>query len=181
MLNEALSERYASAIYAIAKEQKNASTVLADLRLINSTVAGHAELKDALMSPTIGVGIKSTIAQKVFSSHIRPLSLHFFMLLLKKGREAYLGDIIEIFDDKLNRDRGILSVDVHVATSLDPLLETLVTTNLVKLTGKRVDLHIEVHPELIAGAVIKVGEKFYDGSFKFQLDEMYRQLKKGKE
>lgn len=177
MLNEALSKRYAAAIYGMAAEKHCAPEILADLRLIHTTVQGNAELKSAMFSPNLGIDVKQNIARQVFGGHVKMLALHFYMLLLKKGREAYLSDIIELYSSMFNEDCGILEVKLEVAAPIDPQLEALVTVNLVKMTGKKVKLNIEVHPELVAGAVVSAGDKFYDGSFKNQLTEIYKLLK----
>ena len=81
MLNEALSKRYASAIYSLAAEKRCAPAILSDLRLIQSTVDGNAELKHAMFSPTLGVDVKQNIARQVFAKHVKMLTLHFYMLL----------------------------------------------------------------------------------------------------
>ncbi|MDO5295910.1 MAG: ATP synthase F1 subunit delta [bacterium] len=177
MLNEALSKRYASAIYELASENNCAPAILDDLRLIQSTLQENPELKTALFSPSLGSDVKQNIARQLFTAHVKTLSLHFYMLLLKKGREAYLSDIIELYNNRLNDDNGVIEIKLEVASAIDPLLETLVTTNLVQMTGKRIKLDIEVHPELIAGAVFSAGEYFYDGSLRNQLAEIYKVLK----
>ncbi|MBQ7568126.1 ATP synthase F1 subunit delta [bacterium] len=177
MLNEALSRRYAAAVYEMAAEQHTVPEILEDLRLIHATIAENAELKSALFSPTLGADVKQNIAQQLFSKHVRALALHFYMLLLKKDREAYLGDIIALYSDQYNKDNGILEVKLEVAAEIDPQLEALVVTNLTKMTGKRIDLNVEVHPELVGGAVVSAGEHYYDGSLKNQLAELYKQLK----
>jgi len=46
---------------------------------------------------------------------------------------------------------------------------------LEKMTGKSVEMHIEEDPSLIAGMVVKIGDKVYDGSIKSQLNNI-RQL-----
>ena len=43
-------------------------------------------------------------------------------------------------------------------------------------TGKKVRLRIEVEPELIGGAVVRIGDRVYDGSVQHQLESLRDQL-----
>ena len=45
-----------------------------------------------------------------------------------------------------------------------------------KLTGKKVRMTYEVEPELLGGAVTKIGSKVYDGSLRNQLDKLRRRM-----
>ncbi|MGL4393025.1 MAG: F0F1 ATP synthase subunit delta, partial [Fusobacteriaceae bacterium] len=43
---------------------------------------------------------------------------------------------------------------------------------LSKSTGKKVNLEVEVDASLIAGGIIRIGDKVIDGSVKTKLNEM---------
>jgi F-type H+-transporting ATPase subunit delta len=51
-------------------------------------------------------------------------------------------------------------------------MQDYVSSNLEKLTGRKVELFIENDPNLLGGIVIGVGDTLYDGSIKNQLNNM---------
>ena len=179
MRNEALALRYASALFPLAVEQKCAPKVLEELRLVQKTIQGHAELREAIISPSVAISAKQEIIKKVFAQEISELTCHFLMVLLAKGREAILAEVIESFQSLVDDMEKVVEARVCVASPIDDQIEVLISTNLAKLTGMRVNLHVEVQPELLAGAVVNVGERYYDGSLKNYVGEVLTLLKKG--
>ena len=47
---------------------------------------------------------------------------------------------------------------------------------LEKMTGRKIRLECKVDPELLGGAVTRVGSKVYDGSLRTQLEQLKRRL-----
>ena len=47
---------------------------------------------------------------------------------------------------------------------------------LEKLTGRKVRLDCRVEPEVLGGAVTKIGSKIYDGSLRSHLIELRRRM-----
>lgn len=177
MRNEALAERYTVALFSLSEEQGCFVQVLNELQSVNTAIIQHGDLQAAFISPSVAVESKIAVFKEFFGAEISELTLHFFMLLFNKGREGIIGDIVALFRNKVNEKLNIATVKVRVARALDDVQETLFTTSLMKLTGKRVDLEVEVCPELLAGAVIQIGESFYDGSLKHQFDNIGALLK----
>ena len=65
---------------------------------------------------------------------------------------------------------GLTDVDVRVASDLDESLRKEIQDQLRKTLGTEPVLRMIVDPSLIAGMVIKVGDRVYDGSLKTQLN-----------
>ena len=55
-------------------------------------------------------------------------------------------------------------------------LERRARESLERLTGSKVKLSCTTDPELIGGAVTRIGSKIYDGSLRTQLKQLRRQM-----
>ena len=55
-------------------------------------------------------------------------------------------------------------------------LEVRAASALEKLSGRKVNLTIEIDPSLLGGAVAQVGSMVYDGSLKTQLARLRRTM-----
>jgi F-type H+-transporting ATPase subunit delta len=72
--------------------------------------------------------------------------------------------------------RGQIDVEVRVATALDDALARDIETRLRSQLGGEPVLHVVVDPSLIAGLVIRVGDRVYDGSIQTQLEHARRAM-----
>ncbi len=68
---------------------------------------------------------------------------------------------------------------VRSATPLSEEMLAEVTRVFDRVTGKRVVATVAVEPELIAGVVVEVGGRVYDGSVRTQLEKLHRQMASG--
>lgn len=179
MLNESLAERYAVALFSLAKEAGQAFKQMEELRLVSSCLEKSRDLSAVLRSPAVPRATKKSIIAELFRERVSERTLHFLYLVVDKGRERHLEDIIRCFEVRLKSDMGIVEARVEVAEALDPQIEALVLTRLVRLTGKKVEMKVIVRPELVAGVVITLGDRLYDGSIKGHLDKIRELMSKG--
>ena len=176
MLDETLAERYSEALYKMAHEAGQAGEQLQELKLVATMLAEHAQLSRALVSPAVPREVKKNIVRGLLEKRVQTRTLHFLYLVLDKGREGYFQAMVRSFEKRLQADEGIVEARVEVPAPLDPGMEARVRARLVELTGKKVQMEIHVRPELIAGAVITVGDRLYDGSVQTQLEQIRERL-----
>ena len=65
-----------------------------------------------------------------------------------------------------------LRVNLKTAFPLSSELQSLIASNLEKVTGRKVEVSVEEDRGLLGGIVIGVGDTLYDGSIKNQLNNM---------
>lgn len=176
MLDETLAERYSEALYGMAHEAGEAGEQLRELKLVGDLLEEHAQLRKALESPAVPREIKRNIVCKLLQARVAQRTLHFLYLVIDKGREHYLPAIIRSYEKMLQVDEGVVEARVEVPTPLDAATEMRVRARLVELTGKKILLDVRVRPELIAGAVITVGDRLFDGSVQTQLEQIRERL-----
>jgi F-type H+-transporting ATPase subunit delta len=103
--------------------------------------------------------------------------LAFFNILLTKGREAYLPDIAVTFLAQYKKMKHISTVKLITANPLEEGALDAIKAKLVEstTTEDKVEISVEVDPDLIGGFVIEFEDNIYDASVSTKLDE----LKKG--
>ncbi len=176
MLLRAVAVRYADALYSLADKAGGLSALEADLELAAKTVDSHDGLRHALMAPTVADAVKRSILSKIFEDKVSDTVLRFLYVLVDKGREEYLGTILDAFRERLRSDRGEVEAHVRSAKKLTAELRKSLEKSLETFTGKKVKLTEAVEPELVAGMVIVVGDRVIDTSFRHQLSEIQEKL-----
>jgi F-type H+-transporting ATPase subunit delta len=89
-----VARRYAEAALDLAEDQKQGERLTGDLEMVWKAIKESPEFLALLKSPVISKEKKLAVFSEVFKSHISPLSLSFLNIIVEKGREELLGDII---------------------------------------------------------------------------------------
>ncbi len=181
MQSESLAERYAAALFEASSDASRQASVLNELMAVKEVFSSSQELEAAFLSPAVSPSAKKrvigAVCDKLDTTISEPVR-NFLNLVVDKGREAYLTAIIDSFEQKIKEHNGVIEARVETASELDLSLNALIRTRLVEITGKKVNMQMVVKPELIAGAVIYFGDRFYDGSVKYHLDALRQHLSK---
>ncbi|MCS6917650.1 MAG: ATP synthase F1 subunit delta [Chitinophagales bacterium] len=170
MRNARVGYRYAKALVELAQQSGAIDAVKADLDLLRSL--GNKDLEALIASPVIPGERKARIFRTIFSEKLHQLTLSFFDLLFRKGREFALNDIIQAFDLRYNQIKNIIKAKVVTAVPLsDDLRQNLhrAIASLPEVQGKTLQLETEVDPALIGGFLLHLDDKKYDASTRRQL------------
>lgn len=173
---DAVAARYARALFDLAKRNNQLDVQLGELVKVDLLFRGNAQLSRALQSPTVPTAVKKLILKRVLEGSVGSTTLNFFYVLVDKGREIYLGAITEAFKELLREERGQIRIVIQSAADLGATTRQQVETRLREYTGKQVELHYEVHPELLGGLVIRLGDRIIDGSVRQQLAQIHERL-----
>ena len=101
-----------------------------------------------------------------------PLVRDFMKLLMRRGRGRIVDRVALAFEDYMDRKLGRIQVTLSTATPIEDTQKEAWIADLRAATGKEPVLHTEVKPELIAGAVLQVGDTIADGSARHRLNEL---------
>jgi F-type H+-transporting ATPase subunit delta len=159
-----VTRRYAQALFDTAQRGGTVEKIEQDLDTIDAALRSTPLLMRVLRAPTIGRDRKKEVLRQVFGSGVTSLTMRFLYLLVEKRREAILPYINTEFKQLSYRFRNILPVTVRVATRLTAEERQRLTQVLAAKTGQTIDLHEEVDPSLMGGAVLRLGDTIIDGS-----------------
>lgn len=166
-------QHYAQALF---EESLTSTVILNDVQLIQRTIDESDDLSRLLESPVVPQHKKSAILERLFSKHIDTPTLRFLQLLIQRGRESLLTDILVCFQGLSDQAEGIVSVHarVHSKLSKDELirLETVLSDKL----KCRIRLQATVDASLMGGIILEIGDMVYDGSVRHQLSLLQSRL-----
>ena len=84
-----------------------------------------------------------------------------------------------VFHEEGERQQGIVAAEMTTATPITEETKQRAKSALERLTGAKVRLTFNVKPDLIGGAVTKIGSTIYDGSLRSQLEQLKRKMAEG--
>ena len=98
---------------------------------------------------------------------------NFVAVVTAHERLHELGEIVDAYLRLADKDTGIAEAEVISARPLDAGGRRTLEASIARLTGKgQVRATYREDPDLLGGAVIKVGSTVYDGSVRGQLEQM---------
>ncbi len=176
MIKGGAVERYGKALFELAVEESQLDRFVAELKEIYKLLENHTDLVKLLNHPRIQEGDKKDLMKRILDNQVSPLILNFIMLLIDKGRESLLKDIIKFFQRLAKEARGILEVQVLTALELTSDNQAKLSAKLQEFTGKVVDLQVTVDPTLIGGLRLRIGDQVIDGSVQRHLERIKENL-----
>lgn len=172
MMGSKASRRYAAAFLQSAIEQDHLDKVLDDVDLIGNTFESSPDLKRFVRNPVIQSSIKLKVLEEVFEPSVQPLTLLFIQLLIQKGREKLLPEIVKSFIELYHDHAGIQEVTLYSAYPVSEDQEKELVSVLEKLTSNQIELEKLVQPELLGGIAIRIDDTVVDGTVKNKLSRL---------
>ena len=177
MSNETVTRRYAAALADVVMKNGDADSVRAEMKAWEQMIDGNAELENAFANPSIAAAKKEAVLEGLIEK-TRPskTTANFLRVLQQNGRMTEISAINQRFVEVLEERSGVVSGEVISAHELDGSAQSDLTTNLEKLTGKKVKLGYQIDKNLIGGVVARVGSTVYDASVRTQLENLKAEL-----
>ncbi len=163
--------------YAVALLEVAGREGVPALRQIEGQLATGAELFRAepqllrvFEVPSVPPAAKRRLVDAVAESLVlRPVARRLLVALAHHVRLRFLGEVVEVFRELVDRREGIVRGRVEVPVQPTPQQVEALARALTALLGARVELDGRVRPELLAGFVVRVGSRVFDGSLLAQV------------
>ncbi|HWV41729.1 F0F1 ATP synthase subunit delta [Pseudorhodoplanes sp.] len=173
--------RYATALFELALEEKVLDKVRADLDRFDALVAGSDDLGRLVRSPVFTadeqVKALTAILQK---AGIDGIAGNFIKLVASNRRLFALPQIVRAFRALVAKHKGEVAASVTVAEQLSDAHLKSLKDALNAVTGKDVDLQVEVDPAIIGGLVVKLGSRMVDTSLRTKLNSIKTAMKEAR-
>jgi F-type H+-transporting ATPase subunit delta len=168
-----VADRYASALFDLAREANSVDAVKADLDNLGRLLEESADLRRLVRSPVFSTDEQLRAVTAVLeAAQLGTLTTNFVKVVVKNRRLFALPGMIEGFARLVARQRGEVTADV---TSAEPLSETqsgALSEALQASLGKAVALRAKVDPGLIGGLIVRVGSRMIDTSLRTKLNAL---------
>jgi len=164
-----LAKRYAQALFDLSLENRIDEKVAADMRLVGRVLTENRELRRIMANPVLNGSKKIKILDRLFRERLNELSLRFFSLIIRKGREVYLESICLAFENIYKNYKNVVGAELITATKSDDKIKKLVVGKLKAITDKDIELKEIVNEDIIGGFVVRLEDYQYDASVTTQL------------
>jgi F-type H+-transporting ATPase subunit delta len=174
---ESIARNYAEAVFQLGERSGNVERYAELLDAVVAAVEQSPRVQAVLMSPKVPKSEKAKLLGGALREVPREFVL-FLQALVKRSRQQLLREIsteyMSLLDQKLNRVRA----GVTLARNPDEKLRKTIQDALSHQLGKQVLPEFTVDPEILGGAIVRVGERVLDGSLRRRMTKLRRQLVK---
>jgi F-type H+-transporting ATPase subunit delta len=176
--NPRLAGRYAKSLLDLSIEKDQLEAVYKDMLFLQAVCTGSRELVSILKSPVIKADKKDKILDAVTAGKIGVIPATFNKLLIRKGREAYLPEIVTAFIQQYKDLKGIHTVKLTTAIAVSDDLKKVILEKIRSATDmQKLELNSEVREDLIGGFILEIGDQLIDTSVAFDLNNIRKQFK----
>jgi F-type H+-transporting ATPase subunit delta len=173
--NAGIARNYAEALFALGTQDGRLEEYAGLIEAVAAAIGTSPEVEAVLMSPNVPKAKKAALVGDALKAAPRAFTL-FVQAVVRRGRQDWFADIAReygtLVDAKFNRLRAA----VTTARQPDAALQEQVRRELSRAFGKEVLPTFVVEPAILGGAVVKVGDRVYDGSVRRRLARLRRQL-----
>jgi F-type H+-transporting ATPase subunit delta len=155
----------------------DAAKTLGETQQIAAFLDESKPLREVWDNPSIPAEQKRAVLDGIVqrAGLSRPVR-NFVAVLIDKGRMRFFPEIVAQFAQELNQRLGFADAQVTTARELGGDERSRLEADLARVTGKKIRAHYKKDPEILGGAIARVGSTVYDGSVKGQLERIRQQL-----
>ena len=173
MTNPRLADRYAKSLIDLALEHGKLEEVHQDAQRIIQVCKLSREFDVMLKSPIIKGDKKAAIIDQLSQGKVTEITRLFLNLLVRKGRESNLRDIMQVFCEKYDFIKGISRINLTTAVPVGEVIEKMIISKLqneTKLTN--ISIHKKVDESLVGGFILEYNNYLIDRSVRRFLKEV---------
>ena len=180
MASRASARRYARALFDVVAKSGDVDTALVELKTLGAAFTGHPELRKALTSPGVPLGVKQSVMRDVLA--LQPVSkvvARLLTLVVENDDIDEIDDIVEAFEQRVMDLHHVVRAEITSAVPLPADKVQAIEASLAAAAGSRVVVTPRVDPAILGGVVAKVGSRVYDGSIARHLARIRARLVSG--
>jgi F-type H+-transporting ATPase subunit delta len=177
-IQASLAGRYATALFELARDERQIDAVSRSLDSLESALLDSREFAELVQSPLVG----RDDAGKAFSAlanqlGLDPLAANFVGVLARNGRKRELRNVIRAFRRLAAEHRGETTAEVTTAHPLDDDQVAKLKAQLRARAGRDVAIDARTDPSILGGIVIKLGSEMIDASIRTKLNRLAQAMK----
>lgn len=175
-MEQLIASRYAAALFNLAIEKNCIDEFENQVQAMYGIFNSEMEFVKILQSPQILADEKVKLVEEVFSSKISADLMGLLVLIIQKGRQGYILEILHGFLDQVKEYKGIVSATVISAVPLSKEQINQITQKLIAGLKKKVEIQLQIDPSIIGGLKIRVGDQILDSSIEGKLHSLKAEL-----
>jgi len=167
---------YAKALFDVALEQNSLEEAISDMSLIHALCQTNRDFKLMIKSPVITTEKKTKIIRAIFDKKLSLLTMTYFIIILRKNREAAIPAIAEDFIELYKDYKGILTTYLKTTSGISEDVRGKIVAILKQQTGKEIELIEETDAEMIGGFILRWKDQQYDASILNQINKLKKEV-----
>jgi F-type H+-transporting ATPase subunit delta len=178
-IQASLAGRYASALFALARDERQIDAVGRSLDALGSALAESPELRQLVESPLIDRK-EAASAFGGIAGHLKldKITANFLAVLAGNGRKGQLLPVIRMFKRLAAEHRGETIAEVTTARPLkDDQVAALRQQLKSRAGGTDVIIDARVDPAILGGITVKLGSQMIDASIRSKLNRLALAMK----
>ena len=177
-IRASLAGRYASALFDLARDQRQIDSVSRSLEALSQALVDSREFAELVSSPLVG----RDQAGKAFAAlapqlNLDPITANFLGVLARNGRKKELRAIVRAFRRLAAEHRGETTAEVLTARPLNDDQVAKLKQQLRTRAGRDVAIDAQVDPSILGGIVVKLGSQRIDASVRTKLNRLAAAMK----
>jgi F-type H+-transporting ATPase subunit delta len=177
MPNPRLASRYAKSLIDLAIEKGQLEKVYEDMQWLQAVCRSNRDFVNLLKSPVVKADTKKKIVDAVTKDSVGEMTSAFYRLLIAKGRESVLPEILTAFIAAYKGHKNIHVVKLTTATPVTDAVKKAIIEQVKQTAGfEHIELEEKVDPSLIGGFILQAGDKLVDASVAYDLRSIARQF-----
>ncbi|MEP2989517.1 MAG: F0F1 ATP synthase subunit delta [Parasphingorhabdus sp.] len=177
-IRASLAGRYATALFALAEENKAIDKVQGSLDTLSAAMTESDDLKALTSSPVLSRDdAGKAVAATAKALKLDDLTTNVLGVLAANRRLDQIPAVIRAFTTLASGHRGEVTAEVTSAHPLDDKQIDALKAQLKKRVGSDVSVSTAVDPSILGGLVVKIGSQMIDNSIKTRLNTLSQAMK----
>jgi F-type H+-transporting ATPase subunit delta len=177
-IRASLAGRYASALFDLARGQKQIESVGKSLDALGQTLLDSKDFNELVTSPLVS----REEAGKAFDALAPTLGLdalttNFLGVLARNGRKSQLQPVIRAYRRLAAEHRGETTAEIVTARPLNDDQLAQLRSQLRTRAARDVTIDATVDPNILGGIVVKLGSQQIDASIRTKLNRLAAAMK----
>jgi F-type H+-transporting ATPase subunit delta len=177
-IRASLAGRYASALFDLARDQRQIDAVSRSLDALSHAMLDSRDFAEVVDSPVVSrEQAGSALAALVPQLGLDPITANFIGVLARNGRKGQLRAVIRAFGRLAAEHRGETVAEVTTARPLNDDQISQLKQQLRTRAGREVSIDAAVNPDILGGIVVKLGSQMIDASIRTKLNRLASAMK----
>jgi F-type H+-transporting ATPase subunit delta len=173
-----IAATYADVLLALAQKANKTQEWGEMFGDVAAAVEHDERLRQFLESPRIDDARKIELVRRAFARVLPAPLVRFLEALVHHRRQMLLPEIATVYNQRLDQIEGRVHADVTVARPMGDKAREALTAQLTRAVGggRTVVPVVRVHPPILGGVIVRLGDQLADGSVRTRLARLRRRL-----
>jgi len=178
MRDTTIAATYADVLLTLAQRAEDREGWGRMIGDVAAAIEQEGRLRQFLASPRIADAKRIEVLRQAFGNSVPAPLLRFLETLVHHRRQTLIPAIATVYNQMLDELEGRVHADVTVARALSDTARDSLAAQLTRTVGagRTVVPVVRIHPPILGGVIVRLGDRVADGSVRTRLARLRRRL-----